>query len=123
MRPEPCFVCGSMDFKAVRQEGDAVAYRCGPCGNFFLTGTAISCIQTRLAAEPNLRPVLSHSFRKMTARTPGSPVGWDVVKQILDTASLPNPAQQTDNLILNLGEALTPMGPGWELMIGVPQQA
>lgn len=89
---------------------DVVSYDCHFCGKFGLTGTAAETVPPSLQAEPKMRPIFSHILRKMQHAEEWPVIGTSIAAKIFETAALPTPKEQADNLIRWLGDNVD--GPG-----------
>ncbi len=73
-------------------------------------------IQKPLESDPKARAVLSHAVHRMQEASPSPPlVTIELANQLLQSGSLPSPAQQAENLILWLGGNLLAPGETVEL--------
>ena len=100
----PCIVC---EIPATRNVGDGVVrYDCGRCGAFALSGSAEAVLPSMLAEAPLRRSLMSCTLRRM--QRPDSSRLHTITSYDLPSlwaqGSLPTPRQQTDALILWIGD-------------------
>jgi hypothetical protein len=96
-----------------RGDRDEAGYECSHCGVFVMSRTCATSLSRQLDAAPEKRPVVSHALRRMQLGRANAPsVTWDVMKRVLETATLPGVSEQVVNFVLWLGDILTEVGPG-----------
>jgi len=89
---------------------------CPRCGEYQITRRVKTVIQKQLESDHKARAVLSHAVRRMQEASPAPPLITDeLANQLLQSGSLPSPAQQAENLILWLGGNLVAPGETVEL--------
>ena len=100
---EPCPVCGTK--AQLQRTADRTLIKCSRCGSFGLSDTALTLLPTHATTQRS-RALLSHYVRRMQ-RTDRWPIAtWEVLENVLKTASLPTPREQADNVIRLLGDLL-----------------
>ncbi len=101
-----CIVCNARNARREPGLGDFARFDCPRCGSFALTGTAEALLELRLAEVPLRRSLMSHTLRRMQRpdqkhlhiiRDEELPTFWS-------EGRLPSPPEQTDNLILWIGD-------------------
>jgi hypothetical protein len=85
-------------------------FNCPRCGNFGLTGTAIAVLPGLLEMRPRQIPAFSYAIRRAQQSQELPVFNSEVCQRIVETAELPTPQEQADNLIRWLGDKLP--GPG-----------
>lgn len=103
-RTTGCRIC-SLDSAFVEQQPDRVKIQCRNCGQFILTGTAESTVQSAIAETPRLAAVIAHAMQRMQRSTKWPVVGSGTIERLKKEGTLPAPAEQAENFILWLGEA------------------
>lgn len=111
-----CPVCGRALAKPVDWSGmdDHVVIDCRHCGGFRLTRGAQGHILNLGLPGQRKGPVFAHAIRRMAARTRDHHpplLTEQLANEWWNTADLPTPREQADNLILWLGE-VTKAAPG-----------
>ena len=114
--PQPaCLVCG-VQVSASRgwfQTGrDSSFYDCPNCGKYEISGSASS--EGKLETNETLRAVLSHMIWKMQDNAK-VPMIFTTHLDLAEKGTVPDPAEQLDNLIRFLGQAQP--SPGTELNV------
>jgi predicted RNA-binding Zn-ribbon protein involved in translation (DUF1610 family) len=110
---ERCPACGEGARTERQGSKDGARYECERCGTFFMSRTCATSLRRQLDTTPDRRPIVSHALRRMQLGRPEPPeVTWDVMKRVLETASLPSVSDQVVNFVLWLGDTLTEIGPG-----------
>ena len=111
-----CPVCNS-NLRSLPSErsGDRTDYNCPLCGTFGLSGTALAVLPGLLRGDPDRIAAFSHALRKMQMAGDRPFLGSDVCKRIIETTTLPTPAEQADNLIRWLGDNMP--GPGERVVL------
>ncbi len=111
MAGKNCPICGT-EVNAAQCEGtkDTVLFDCPKCGTYEMPGLQRMVIPAWFEREPNFSPVLSHYVRVQNKTEKWPMIGEAVTAKIEADPSLPNPAQQADNLILFLGDCLRAAG-------------
>jgi hypothetical protein len=90
--------------RGVQALPDAYKFTCPRCGEFVLTGSADAVLTARLPEEQDKIPVLGHYLRRMQRAEHRPMLGSAVVQKILETAELPSPFEQADNLLRLVAE-------------------
>jgi len=95
---------------------DAYQFTCQRCGEFILTRTADAVLMSRLPEEEAAKiPILGHYLRRMQRAEQHPMLDSAVIKRILETAELPSPFEQADNLLRLIAERV--QGPGERTVI------
>lgn len=100
---EACPVCKNPAESQVT--GDRTLFKCGRCGRFGLSDTALDILPDRLTT-PRSRALVSHFLRRMQHAEKWPVATWEVLQNVLKTGSLPTPREQADNVIRLLGDKL-----------------
>jgi hypothetical protein len=105
-----CAVCGYHNPRTWADTRDGTNFDCARCGSFFLTRTAEANLKTILRGKEGraIEASLSFRIRRMQSQEGGAipTISSTFVDTVAADPSLPNPAEQADNLILWLGETL-----------------
>lgn len=80
---------------------DAVAFRCGRCGPYTISRTALVMIKSRLEENPEKIPCVSHAIRSQTSEDNWLEITSLTVSQLFES-TLPNPHVQQINLLEHL---------------------
>lgn len=101
-----CLICKTVSKEEKsRDYEEPLRFQCPRCGNYEITGTAASMLESHERDDPYKRAVLSHAVRKMQRGQPWPSVDSKNLDRLLD-GTLPTPHEQADNLILYLGAQL-----------------
>jgi hypothetical protein len=84
--------------------GDRANIKCPDCGNFAVSGTAVTVLPGLIGDDKRKAALISHMLRRMQAADRWPLLSSDVAEKILQTESLPTPEVQADNLIRWLGD-------------------
>jgi len=79
---------------------------CPNCGKFIITGTSYACMETEFKRFSDGRLRLSHAIRKLVEQNKEVSIGSNDLPLLIENTPIPNPQEQTDNLILWLGRRL-----------------
>lgn len=96
-------------------DGDKKRIDCPRCGQYSIAGTAYVTLPQDLQGDPKARAVLSHAIRRMQGSSSSPLITNALARQLLQSGSLPSPAQQAEDLILWLGENTPAPGEAVEL--------
>jgi len=101
-----CPICGVETLRALDPdfETNRRGYECPNCGRFELSLEAQHMRQLIEARPEWERALLSHVVRRMGRESRLVVVSIDLVESILHKERLPTPAEQMENMILNLGD-------------------
>lgn len=112
-----CLVCGAQLFGAPQGVPgvDADLYSCAQCGEFGLSGSAEIFLSPSLIKDPDKRAIVSHAIRQRQASGRRPMLDTGDLRRIIERGTLPNPAEQADNLIRWLGNNV--QGPGEEVSV------
>ena len=105
-----CPVCNSV-LREPPSGAETAHYHCSRCGMFRITRTAEAVVRSALdvtQAGPRQVAAFSHALRRMQYANGRPLVNSDVARRILESATLPTPQEQADNLIHLLGDITSP---------------
>jgi hypothetical protein len=100
-----CIVCNTPNVK--RQQGaDIALFDCDRCGSFVLSGTSEQVLPHQLDEAPLRRSLMSHTLRRMQRpdQKHRHKIESDELPSFWRQDRLPTPQQQSDNLILWMGD-------------------
>jgi hypothetical protein len=102
MSAEPSPVCTTIlnDFNRTVQNEQC---DCPNCGKFRLTDQAATIVERSSQTSPDLAAVVSHAIWKMQRVNEWPLVRSDTIERLASTGTLPNPAEQAENLVLCIG--------------------
>lgn len=120
-----CIVCKTQGIPTSQGGGmtsSFYTYDCPRCGKFSLSDTCNEDIHA-LTDTHTKRRVLSHALRKMYKNNKIVSINdYGLLKNILETTTLPNPAEQANNLLLYLGNVLSSIG-SWKESVPIEELA
>jgi hypothetical protein len=116
MAVDSCPICGTR-VNAAQHQGtkDTMLFDCPRCGTYEIPGLQRTVIPPWFEQQPHFGPVLSHYVRIQNKTEKWPMIGQLVLAKIEADPSLPNPAEQADNLVLFLGDSLHAAGQMAEL--------
>jgi len=107
-KEEVCPICLTSLWDSAQPLSGAEHIVCLRCGEYHLTGGAQSRLQYQ---DPKARAVLSHAVRRLQESSSSPPlVTEELAHHLLQSGSLPSPAQQAENFILWLGQKSRSLG-------------
>lgn len=113
---DACPICLTMQQPSQQTGGDSERIDCSRCGEYRIAESAKVSLPQQLASDGKAQAVLSHAIRRMQKASPTPPlITNELANQLLQSGSLPSPAQQAENLILWLGDNLLAPGETVEL--------
>ncbi len=83
---------------------DRIQVACPNCGHYQLSRPAELRARPLLRDSPEFSAILAHNIRRMQRNNEWPLVGAEVIERIEKEGSLPDPAEQADNLLLWVGE-------------------
>lgn len=99
-----CPICLILMQQPGQPAGDKKRIDCPRCGQYWIAGSANASIPQELEKDPKARAILSHAIRRMQGSSSPPLITNALAHQLLQSGSLPSPAQQAENLILWLGQ-------------------
>lgn len=107
-----CPVCGTADTAEYPKNGDKNRFDCKRCGEFDISGTALATLPDQLRQGVHRAALLSHDIRRMSERKKHPFISTDTLDSVWKVDRLPPPQEQSDDLILLIGDSqLTPEQP------------
>jgi hypothetical protein len=102
-----CPVCNSSTLTSSQQQQLSMYLECPGCGAYSLTLTALATLPgaLKLDDESKRRAKLSHAIFKMSRGGKWVQLSDELIRAILQDASLPLPSEQLDNLITWIGNS------------------
>lgn len=98
-----CPICQT-ELRSRREQGGAYYFECPRCGPYSLSREANTDLVFYLSRFPEAPPAVSHVLYKLTEREEWAQLSTETLRQLFETAELPKPQEQLDNLILWLGQ-------------------
>ena len=108
---EQCPICATPLNWVIPLPGgkDVVQFSCPRCGDFTLSGLALSVLPGKLLVNKDGAAKLSHAIHEMQRVAKGAEIYTNTLDRILETP-LPRPREQADLLIRSIAETIS--GPG-----------
>ena len=96
-----CVICKLAGATEIPRRGDYTEFNCAGCGAFVLTKSAVASLPTIHEEFPDAPSLLSHLLRLRNPKQllDTQPLLGEDLADMLKCKSLPNPAEQCDNLI------------------------
>jgi nucleoside 2-deoxyribosyltransferase len=109
-----CPVCRGMNEGSCRElpsDFDGGSFDCDMCGSFKVTRTALAQLTNFEALSPIQRAALAHLIRSNQDLGSERPfIDSDWLKRFLESARLPTPGEQADNIIRFIGDQISKTG-------------
>lgn len=86
-------------------ETDGKVFSCPNCGCFELDFVALTNLPSVVEKGEKSLAILSHSVRRMNARTNCPKLSWELIESILATTDLPSATEQVENLLVSLADS------------------
>lgn len=99
-----CPVCGTGDLSDYGTTGDRRRIDCKRCGEFDISGTALAILPEQLKQGVHRNALLSHHIRRMSERKKHPFISTDTLESVWKVDRLPSPQEQSDDLILLIGD-------------------
>ena len=109
---ERCLICSTELLSPAQEifETNAIQYACPNCGSFELAFESQTSMSEISIKAPEKLPILSHAIRRMSKEGTPARIDLDLLNRILDTATLPTPVEQLENLLLWIGDNMQAFG-------------